>query len=240
MEIKSLYLHALRNEEHFNYHTEVNELVLRFTVEALKIQKYYPAFEAALANESEALDVVRKSMFTGPIADADHVRDTTTLGMEDMVDAALRHFRPEVREAARRLKIVFDSFDGLTTKPYDQQTAGTDKLVELLETKHADDVALVGLAEWVTELKANNQAVKNLVGERYTDDSGKTPVKMKTARKQLDTAYRDVTRLVDALIIVEGPEAYEAFVGELNERIDKYNTRLNQRDGRNKKDNEEE
>uniref|UniRef100_UPI003217B360 DUF6261 family protein n=1 Tax=uncultured Draconibacterium sp. TaxID=1573823 RepID=UPI003217B360 len=240
MKIKILHFSHLRNEEHFHFHTEVDELIVRFTVEALKIQKYYPAYEAALANEGEALDVVRKSIFTGPIADADHTRDTTTLGMEDMIDAALRHFRPEVREAARRLKIVFDSFDDLTNKPYDQQTAATDKLIELLENKYAADVATVGLVDWVTELKANNQAVKDLVGDRYTDESGKTPVKMKAARKQLDTAYRDVTRLLDALVIVEGPEAYEDFIGELNERIEKYNQRLSQRDGRNKKDNDPE
>ncbi|WP_346861704.1 DUF6261 family protein [uncultured Draconibacterium sp.] len=240
MEIKILHLTHLRNEEHYNFNTEVNELIVRFTVEALKIQRYYPAYEAAIANEGEALDVVQKSIFTGPIADADHERDTITLGMEDMIDAALRHFNEDVREAARKLKIAFDGFAGLTTKPYDQQTAATDKLIELLETKFAGEMTLVGLTPWLPELKAKNQAVVTLVGERYTDESAKTPVKMKTARKQLDAAFRNVIRLLDALIVVDGPEAYEDFVAELNERINKYNKRLSQRDGRNKKDDDPE
>ncbi|WP_321997860.1 DUF6261 family protein [Draconibacterium orientale] len=238
MEILKIDLSRLRNEEHHNFHNEVNELIVRFTVDALKIQRYYPAFEAALADESAALDLVQKSMFTGPIADADHERDTITLGMEDMVDAALRHFNEDVREAARKLKIVFDGFDGITTKPYDQQTAATDKLTELLETKYAAEVALVGLTAWVPELKAKNQAVVALVGERYTDESGKPPFKMKAARKQLEAAYRNVAKLIDALAFVDGPEAYEAFISELNQRIEKYNNRLSQRDGRNKKDND--
>ncbi|QIA09465.1 DUF6261 family protein [Draconibacterium halophilum] len=38
-------------------------------------------------------------------------------------------------------------------------------------------VALVGLTAWVPELKAKNQAVVELVGERYTDESGKPPLK---------------------------------------------------------------
>jgi hypothetical protein len=40
--------------------------------------------------------------------------------------------------------------------------------------------------------------------------------------------------------VVDGPEAYEDFVAELNERIDKYDKRLSQRDGRNKKDDDPE
>jgi hypothetical protein len=240
MEIQKVKLNDLRNEEHFNYHSEVNELITRFTVEALKLQRYYPAYAQALAEENEALNIVRKSTFTGPIAQADHTRDTTTEGLEDMINASLRHFRANVREAARRLKIVFDSFEGLTTKPYDQQTTATLKLIELLETKYAADVATLRLGDWVNELKENNQAVVALVGERYTDESEKSPLKMKPARKALDAAYRNVVKLIDALMFVEGPEAYEAFVVELNQRIEKYNTRLSQRDGRNQKDDEPE
>lgn len=240
MEILKIDLSRLRNEEHFNYHTEANELITRFTVEALKLQRYYPAFETTLNTEAEALNVLQKSIFTGPIANADHTRDTTTEGMEDMIDAGLRHFKPKVREAARRLKIVFEGQGNITTKPYDQQTAATTKLIETLENKYADDVASVGLNDWLAELKRNNQAVITLVGERYTDETGKTPVKMKAARKALDAAYRNVVKMIDALVFVEGPEAYEAFIEELNQRIEKYNTRLNQRDGRNKKDDEPE
>jgi len=238
MEILNARLHDFRNEEHFNFHAEVNDLIVRFTVEALKIERYYPDFSSALTAEAEALDVVQKSIFTGPIADADHTRDNTILGMEDMVDAALRHFKSDVRDAARRLKIVFDSFDGITTKPYDQQTAATDVLTGELEGKYSSDTAAVGITDWVNELKANNQAVKDLVGERYTDETAKTPLKMKEARKQLDDAYRNVAKLVDCLIFVEGPETYEAFVKELNKRIEKYNTRLSQRDGRNAEEEE--
>ncbi|QIA09464.1 DUF6261 family protein [Draconibacterium halophilum] len=63
---------------------------------------------------------------------------------------------------------------------------------------------------------------------------------MKDARKQLDAAYRNVAKLVDALIFVRGSEDYDAFVNELNQRIEKYNNRLSQCDGRNKKDNDPE
>lgn len=240
MEILKIKSHELRNEEHYNFHNEVNDLVLRFTVEALKIQRIYPAYEAAFATEGEALDVVQKSIFTGPIADADHNRDTILRGLADTIDGAIRHFDESVREAARRIKIVLDSFGNIASKGYNQETAAIKALVNDLETGYAADVATAGVAGWITALKSANEAFEALVDERYTDEAAKTPLNMKTARKQLDEAYRELTRLVDALMVVEGPETWEDFVKEMNKRIEKYNNLLDQRGGRNKKDNEEE
>lgn len=61
---------------------------------------------------------------------------------------------------------------------------------------------------------------------------------MKAACKQLDTDYKEVERLINALIVVEGPEVYADFVKEINQRIDKFNNILARRKGRNKKDEE--
>jgi len=61
MEILKLDLSRLRNEEHYNFHSEVNTLVQRFTAEALGIQSKYPVYGAAFAAEGEVLDVVRKA-----------------------------------------------------------------------------------------------------------------------------------------------------------------------------------
>jgi hypothetical protein len=182
--------------------------------------------------------VVRKSVFTGPIADAGHVRDTTTLGMCDTVDGATRHFNADVREAARRLNIVLDSFGNINAKGYNEQTAATKALINDFETKYAADVATVGIGAWVSELKANNTGVETLQDERYSDDAARVPLKMKVARKQLDKDYKEVERLINALIVVNGYEDYADFVKELNKRIEKYNNILAQRKGRNKKDEE--
>lgn len=62
---------------------------------------------------------------------------------------------------------------------------------------------------------------------------------MKDVRIELDTAYETITKRINALVIVNGPEAYEAFINELNQRIEKYNDIMAQRQGRNKKDEPE-
>jgi len=236
MEILKLDLSRLRNEEHYNYHSEVNALVQRFTAEALGIQSKYPAYEAAFAAEGEVLDVVQKSIFTGPIAEADQRRDSLVAGIERTIAGALLHFSEDVREAARRLKIVFNSFGDIRNKGYNEETAAIKTLVADLETTHDADVASVGITDWVAELKTANTAFETLINERYTAEAAKDPLKMKDARRQLDEAYREVTRLLDALVLVNGTEAYEAFIKELNKRIEKYTTIADQRQGRNKKE----
>ncbi|MFV0265681.1 MAG: hypothetical protein ACK5HT_00945 [Draconibacterium sp.] len=45
MEIRKIDLSRLRNEEHYSFHNETNDLVVRFTGEALGVQRLYPAYE---------------------------------------------------------------------------------------------------------------------------------------------------------------------------------------------------
>ncbi|MFV0592681.1 MAG: hypothetical protein ACK5M7_14945, partial [Draconibacterium sp.] len=88
MEIQKIDLSRLRNEEHYSFHNETTDLVLRFTAEALGIQRLYPAYEAAFAAEGEVLDLLQKSLFTGPIADADTQRDLLFSGLKNTVKGA--------------------------------------------------------------------------------------------------------------------------------------------------------
>lgn len=240
MEIQKIDLSRLRNEEHYSFHNETNDLVLRFTAEALGIQRLYPAYEAAFATEGEVLNLLQKSMFTGPIADADADRDLLARGLKDTVKGAEKHFNPAVAEAARRITILLDSAGNIADKGYNEETAAIKALVNDLENQHAADVATLGIADWVSELKNRNAAFETLLDERYTEEADKNPLKMKEARKQIDAAYRDLTNLLDALVLVNGPEAYEGFIKELNKRVEKYNNTVEQRKGRSKKDEPEE
>ena len=61
---------------------------------------------------------------------------------------------------------------------------------------------------------------------------------MKEVRRDVDKAYRAITTRIEALVVVNGPEAYTPFINELNIRIEKYNNILAQRQGRNEKPDE--
>lgn len=239
MEIKNVKSHELRNEEHFGFNTEVNDLIILFTAALLGIDTKYAKYLTLYNNEAEALDVIRKSAKTGKVGDADHRRDSTFSGFKFLVEGNTHHFVAKKREAAERLKIVLDSFGKINRKTYQAETAAIDTFVDVLLSDYLADLDLLKLTEWVTELKANNEAFKAISDERYTDDAAKTELKMKAVRKDVDIAYRNMTNLIDALVLVNGAETYTPFIKELNQRIEKYNLIIAQRKGRNKKDEED-
>jgi hypothetical protein len=221
MNIIDFHLAHLRNEEHFQFQTDFKELVETNNPITMNIAVAFASYLAVYNDESIALDVIRKSAISDEIAQADTVRDSTFRGFSDSVQSASRHFNIGVKQAAMRLQVVLGHYGNIATKPYDEETAAIDSLVNDLNTTYAADVtAITGLSEWVAELKANNDAFDNLKKNRYTEASSKTMLRMKEVRLQADAAYHTVTERINSLIIVNGETGYTSFVNELNARID--------------------
>lgn len=231
MEIKKLKITNLRNEEHYQFQTDFKSLVETKDPIALNIEADFNAYLPLYANEDEALDIIRKSILTEDISAADTLRDNTFRGLSDAVDSAMHHFMPEKRVSASRIQLLFDHYGNVGQKSYDEETAAISSLLEDLAGL-AEDMTLLGLNEWATELSANNMAFDTLKKARYTQEAAKTQLRMKNVRLQVDGAYNTIIDRVDALVIVNGLENYESFIKELNQRIESYNLMLAQRHGR--------
>ena len=201
MEIIQLNFSRLHNEEHFEFHNEFNNLVDKATPAALGIETQYSAYMFLYADEFEALGFIRKNHITDEIADADNLRDFTFRGMSDTVKAGGNHFNPLVREAARRVQVVFDHFGNLTIKSYDDETASINKFVSELKVKYAADVIILGIADWLDELQANNDAFVELQQSRNSKEAEKTQLRMRQVRLEVDAAFRTITNRINALII---------------------------------------
>jgi hypothetical protein len=152
--------------------------------------------------------------------------------MDDAVKSATNHFNPAVRQAASRIRLVLDHYGNVAIKAYAEETAAINSLITDLTVDNAADVATLGIADWITELQANNNAFDSLMKTRYTEAAGKTQLRMKQVRVKVDEAYGVIAKRINALIIVNGARAYSGFVTELNLRIDKYNLVVAQRKGR--------
>lgn len=236
MEILTLYLKSLRNEEHIKFHNDVHGLITQYTPALLGIESKMIAYVDAIGIENKALNPVRASDVTEEVSDADFDRDGTHRGFVGTIRSALKHFDPNVAKAANRIYRLLDAAGDVTIKPYDQETAAINKLIEELEGAYAADVATVGVASWVQGLKAKNQAFDALLNQRYAEDKAKYYYDMQAARKQTDKAYRDVVKRIHALIEVNGEASYADFVTELNQRIESRIQVLATRKGRNAAD----
>ncbi len=232
MKLKSINLRKLRNAEHYQYHTEVNDLVVAATAESLNISTLFSAYQQHLKNEGTAMNVILKSEFTDDLVDADNERDSTFRGFYDQVKSGTNHFNPDIKAASERIMFVLKDTGNLNELPFNEQTATTSALIDKLRTENADDLSTTNTSVWVDEIEAKNNAFENLAKTRYTKEAGKTSLRMKEVRLDVDTIYRKMVQLVNALILVNGEADYTHFVNELNERIDKYNLILAQREGR--------
>ena len=237
MQILKANLGNYRNEEHFQFQTEFKGLVEKYTPETLNIEMVWAAYVSSYEKERSALDVIRRSPLTGDISEGDQERDALSTGLAYTVKGATNHFDPVKKEAAGRVMVVLEHYSGINRKSYDEQTAALSSLVEDLTNNYAADISILGLEEWVTELQSANDAFVALMHERYTEEAGKPQYNMKTARTEVDDAYRVITERIDALMIVNGERGYAGFADELNERVERYNNTVARRKGR--KDQEE-
>ncbi|MDR0516976.1 MAG: DUF6261 family protein [Fibromonadaceae bacterium] len=222
MKIQSLKTHNLRNDAHFQFHTEFRNMVAKHGAATLKIKPQYDSYLPLYDREDEALKKIVKSEFTAKIHEADKARDDIYIGMVEMNTAALKHFSPQIREAATRLKIVFDTYGKVAQKPLNEETSAIYNILQELNGKYTEDVSAVGIGQWVSELEARNNAFEKLVVERFDEAAAKTDIVLKDARAQLDAVYFAMRERLNALVVVEGVADYEVFIKTLNVVIAKY------------------
>ena len=232
MKVEQLHVSHLRNDAHFQFFTDFKELVERFDATTLKIQPQFNTFLALYADEDTALKKIMKSALTAEIQEADKYRDGIWRGMLDTNKGALKHFSEPVRQAAGRLKIVFDTYGNVSVKPLDEETSALYNVLEDLKGKYAADAATVGLTAWMTELGKANAAFETLMRARYDEAALKTDLVLKEVRLKIDEAYRVITERINAAIIIEGETTYRDFVTTLNTVIKRYSDILAQRKGR--------
>jgi hypothetical protein len=234
MKFKYINLRNTRNDEHFQFITELKDLVISIGAETIKISAEFQLFLVCYLNEDTALRKIVKSAITDDIENADRLRDITFRGMVGANTASLNHYDTNVAASARRLKVLFDTYGNLAAKPINEETSGIYNLVQELKGNYAQDVQKTGLDGWVDKLFAENEALEALVKERNAENAAKTNLKMKNCREETDRAYHAITERINALIVVEGPDVYGEFVNKMNSYIDRYNNTIAQRAGRSK------
>jgi hypothetical protein len=223
MKITKLDTTHLRNDAHFQFHTEFRDLVVLHNPLTLKVKPQFDSYLPLYNRVDDALKKIVKSEFTAKIHEADKARDEIYLGIVETNTAALRHFNPNVRQAAERLKILFDTYGNVANKPLNEETSAIYNILQELKGKYTADVESVGITQWVTELETRNLAFEALVKERFDETAARTTdIVMKQAMAQLDEVYKTIVERINALAVVEGVVAYEAFIKTLNAVIAKY------------------
>ena len=231
--VENLSLRLLRNDEHFQFHTEVIREINLLGADLLGITSQFNTYVALFRKEDDALKKIVKSIYTNEIHDENIKRGDTFLGMVEINKAALRHFNEDVKTSAKNLKVVFDTYGNVTRKPLNEETSAITNLLQDLRGRFAADVAKVGIGAWVNELERLNISVAALIVERYNEANQKSDIVMKTARANVNDAYRAITKRVEALRLLNEEEPiYGEFIHKLNVIVEKYKNILAVRTGK--------
>ncbi|MDE5799006.1 MAG: hypothetical protein K2H73_08350, partial [Treponemataceae bacterium] len=104
----------------------------------------------------------------------------------------------------------------------DKETGLLVNFIQDLEGKFAEQVKMLSLGAFVERLKAANEEVRELTSQRTDERSAKTAGALKAARAASDEAYRMLVLHVNAHALLEGEEAYAAFIDYANTEIDHF------------------
>jgi hypothetical protein len=234
--IESFSLHNLRNTEHFQFMTDVDQLITTATPLELGIDGLYPSFNTALAAEDATMRTELGSLRSKAIEDFDTLRDNTWNAISMRVNASLLcPFQDEINSATV-LRRLIDLYGDVRSRSYNEESASISNLVnDFTKPENLDHVNKLGLLNWINELKNENDQFQYFFNERNAEFAERESGDVRAVRILIDPIYQKIVDRINASVVMEiATPVAESFISQLNEKIKYYKTTLVSRSSRSK------
>jgi hypothetical protein len=229
-----------QNQEHYDYFSKADELIITHKAETLGVTTEYSLFKKSLSEELESLNFIRANSFSKHQKAASEACHKTIMNMSDYIDSCQNHYDPSWSEAAARILILWNQNKDAKSMVQSKRDAAIKKLDKEFSTTYAADVAAIGLTGWVNKLHSDFSAYSSFTSSRQTEEANKTDLRMKDTRSEVETAFDAITTKINALIVVNGEAKYLNFVNELNQLSKTFSDNYSIRNAnRKKKDTDE-
>ncbi|MDE7292043.1 MAG: hypothetical protein K2N58_08355 [Treponemataceae bacterium] len=218
-EIQSVYLSGMNNAAHFMFVSNMAERAEKDAAVSEKCAAQVKALRAAVTAEDENLQISAKSLTTDKIAEADRLRDQLYAGYKKAVAGYAGFPMADMADAAKVLQQHIKDYKIDVKAQLDKETGLLVNFIQDLESKYKVQVDVLSLAAFVEKMKAANEEVRELTGQRTDERSAKTAGALKAARTASDEAYRMLVLHVNAHALIEGEADYAAFIDYANTEI---------------------
>ena len=225
VKIDDIKLNRLRNEIHFQFCTDFKNLVVKFNPMLLRIDSQFNLFSLYYEQASQCLKLILQHETAERLNSADQRREVAFRRLCDSLGTSLDHFQPSVVESANKLKLLLKWYNDLPKKSFDEETAAIGNLLDELRGKFALEVSTTGIAAWVDELDFHHRRFIYLMEECRKSSTGKTGLRIKNLRGEMDRLYLTMTERINALMLVENNSFYEQFICDLNSHIGRYESK---------------
>ncbi len=239
MRIVKLNLEHLQNEEWYTYQTFLIKLIKKTNSLIAALAALLILLEKNGVDAVTALEIIRKSKLSEPIAEADALRKQLIKGLNSHVAAFLHNANPDKQRAAKNLKIVINHYKSISKASQDQQSGMIINFIKELDENHTADMATIGLEERKEQLKTTNEEFIALLDQRTAEIGSKTTLRMPDIRREGNRIIRHIFSQIEILLL-STPDDTELiqFANELNAENRRVKGNLH-RKGKNKKDTSE-
>jgi hypothetical protein len=225
MKINNIDTTHLRNDAHFQFHTDIIKLITDTGTTELKIDTLWTPHTALFAALDTALKKIVMSANTPKIQEADRARDELYSGFKKFLAGQCEHYDPSMRDAALKVQVVVHTYGKVTSKSLSEETSAIYNLAqELRSEKYSALVVQLGLMQWLTKIEQKNNEVSTLMQERDRENAGKPHTSVVEERRAVDESYKHIVEIINAHLLLgqlTGTEV-EEFVNTANETIHRY------------------
>jgi len=239
--IQAIYLLRMRNNEHYQFMSDVANAINKATPTALQLDSVFPDFLAEIARLNNTLLIAQGSVKTELITVKDVTRDRTWSALNERVKASLLSPIEAEVASAKDVKRVFDLYGNVRNLSYNEESAAISNLIDDLEkTENAAHCATIGITTWVAALKQQNLDFQEMLDSRNVELANKDSGDVKAIRDAIDPIYQNMVKRINAQVTLEMATAVtDSFIREMNQRIKYYNETITARTGRNNTEEEE-
>jgi hypothetical protein len=221
-EISNISLQRLSNGAHFAFHTDVLNAIKENAKVSKKVASELRVYQSAFKAEDDALALSRKSFLTDEIKKADDERDSLYMGLKGGIKAFAKVPDEKTQQACKVLTQLLKDYRINPEEHLDKETGLLTNLVDDLQGKYKAEVATLSLGNLVKSLRDANERVRLGMAQRNANNVGKQTGTLKKARQASDQAYVQITKMLNAYVLVEQTTDYDRFIDELNRLIVRY------------------
>ena len=235
--INAISLRLLRNAEFLQFLDFIIRSVENNNPATLKVEVKLLALKNLYDQLDDIFKIPKDNLLSKELLELDYKRDRAIIGISQTVSANLNYFEQDKVNAAQLLDRNIKNYGAqIYSMNYQAESSTISSMLKdwELEPTLKDAIILLGLTAWKEELKNKNNDFITIYYDRNQEYGAETTDKIKQKRLDANTAYYNLTRLINAYATIDNTREYQKVIGEINALIESYNTLLASRKGKKK------
>ena len=219
-QINSIDYHGkMDNTTVLGFFIQQKTILLRESTLLAAMGAVWTAFTGSLEAFDDAYAQARKWIQTSELEDLDKLRDGALSAFLNAMKAMQSTPNAVKQQAARYLMFIRDKYTLSTSDEYMKETTAISQFVQEIEgdAQAMAALATTGLDDWLTDLKTK-------MNERTEAQAGQQKGIVRERRLAVESAYRNLTKLINAMAICEVPAGFSftSVIDLLNAEIEHY------------------